>query len=179
MRFIIVSFLLFSISLPLQAKEIKVGDVPPSYIGKTLKGKRIDLSEMKGKIVVVTFWASWCGPCLAELPVLDVLQKQVSTDRFQVVAVNFSERKRKIKHIQRQLPDSMIQFTLDKNRFAGNKYNVRGIPHMVIVDHEGKVAHIHIGYGEGTVDRLIDELNTLLKAVPRVISNPVVKNKES
>lgn len=175
MRFITVLLLALSVSFSLQAKEIKVGDVPPSYIGRALNGKKVQLSEMAGKVVVVTFWASWCGPCLAELPVLDSVQRQVSPDRLQVVAINFSEGKRQVKYIQKQMPDSLIQFTLDKRRFASRKYNVKGIPHMVIIDHEGKVAHVHVGYGGGTADRLIDELNTLLKAAPKVISNPVVR----
>ena len=166
MRFITVLLMVFFVSISLHADEIEVGDVSPSFIGKTLDNKKIELSEMTDKVVVVTFWASWCGPCLRELPVLDAIQKLVSTDHLQVVAVNFGEAKRNIKHIMQQLPESNIQFAQDPRKYSSNKYYVKGIPHMVIIDRQGKVAHIHIGYGDGTAERLSQELYDLLRRQP-------------
>jgi len=51
-----------------------VGDIPPALLGKDRDGHRVDLGEYRGKVVVLTFWASWCGYCLKELPALDALQ---------------------------------------------------------------------------------------------------------
>lgn len=177
MRFIAIVLLVVSVTFSLNAKDIEVGDVPPSFVGKTLDGKRIQLSEMTGKVIVVTFWATWCGPCLRELPVLNFIQQQVSVDRLQVVAVNYGEGKKHVKYIQQQIPESNIKFALDKRKYSSKKYGVKGIPHMVIVDSAGKVAHIHIGYGDDTKERLAKELNVLLKAIPVVINNAVVEKK--
>lgn len=180
MRYFLVLLLIMAISSVGNAKDkVSVGDIPPSYVGKTLDSKKIELSDMKGKIVVMTFWATWCAPCMAELPVLNELQKQVSPERLQVVAINYGEIRRKVKHIMSLIPDSKILFTRDPYKSASRRYGVRGIPHMVIVDHEGKVANIHIGYGSGTEDRLVEELNVLLRAAPVVISNPVVEKEAS
>ena len=164
MRLITILLLFISVTFSLNAKDIEVGDIPPSYIGMAMSGERIELSKMKGKVVVVTFWATWCGPCLKELPVLHEIQKIVSTDKLQVVAVNYGEKKRDVKFIQKQIPDSKILFTMDKRKFASRKFNVVGIPHMLIIDKQGKVAHIHIGYGEDTAMRLAHELDALIRS---------------
>lgn len=61
--------------------EIMVGEIPPSYLGKNRSGIEVQLSEMKGKVVVATFWATWCPPCLKEIPILEGIQRQVGKDR--------------------------------------------------------------------------------------------------
>src|SRR5690349_11394202 len=67
------------------------GDSPRPELGVTLEGKTVDLKDGAGKVQVVTFWATWCGPCLREIPVLEGLQRTVK-DRLRVVAVNIEDR---------------------------------------------------------------------------------------
>ncbi len=178
MRYLLGFLLIFTITLAAEAKgKVKIGDIPPSYVGKTLDGKKIELSEMKGKVVVVTFWATWCPPCLKELPVLHVLQQQVSSDRLQVVAVNYGETRKQMNKLIKRLGDSSVLFTREKRGYARKKFGVKGIPHMLILDQVGNVVHQHIGYGEGMMPVLEKELNALLRKLPRVIENPVVEKK--
>lgn len=89
MRLGMASALLFLATVV--AADIKPGDVPPDEFGKTPKGKSISGSGQAGKVVVVTFWASWCGPCLQEIPVLESVQKTLGEDRVAVIAVNSKE----------------------------------------------------------------------------------------
>lgn len=175
MRLILLTIMIviFSCSA-LAIDKVNVGDVPPSLVGRTMDGKEVELSEMRGKVVVVTFWATWCAPCMAELPILHGLQQQVSPERLQIVAINFGQTTKEIAFTKDQLDSTNILFTHDRKKQSAKEYGIRGIPHMVIVDHTGKVAHIHVGYGEDTQDRLVDELNALLRAVPVIIENPVV-----
>ena len=69
----------------------KVGEVPPTYVGVDAEGNAVDLFGFKGKVVVVTFWASWCGYCLKEIPVLENVQRQAGDGRIRVIAVNIDE----------------------------------------------------------------------------------------
>ncbi|TAH46689.1 MAG: TlpA family protein disulfide reductase, partial [Gammaproteobacteria bacterium] len=69
----------------------KVGEVPPTYVGVDAEGNAVDLFGFKGKVVVVTFWASWCGYCLKEIPVLENVQRQAGDGRIRVIAVNIDD----------------------------------------------------------------------------------------
>ncbi|MDE0056040.1 MAG: TlpA disulfide reductase family protein, partial [Gammaproteobacteria bacterium] len=67
---------------------MQVGDIPPPRLGTDRNGDRINLEEMSGKIVVISFWATWCPPCLKELPVLEAIHNSIGEDRLEVIAVN-------------------------------------------------------------------------------------------
>lgn len=69
----------------------RAGDIPPQILGKDRQGNVVDLASQRGKVVIVTFWASWCGPCRKELPILGQLQKVIGHDALQVYAVNLKE----------------------------------------------------------------------------------------
>src|SRR3546814_3550694 len=70
------------------------GDIPPDVLGNDRDGNPVTVSQYRGKVVIVTFWASWCGPCRRELPVLGKVQSIVGRDHLEVIAVNFKEDRR-------------------------------------------------------------------------------------
>lgn len=142
--------------------KVVVGDVPPSFLGKEPTGESVELSEMKGKVVVATFWASWCAPCLKEMDVLEGIQTQVGKDKLEVVAINFKEGKRTYNKIRKKLKNLSITMTHDRRGKISKTYDVNSVPHMFIINKSGFVAHIHRGYGEGMIPILVDELNKLL-----------------
>src|SRR5262249_28012720 len=86
-----------------QAGALKVGDAAPDYLGRDGSGKQVHLSDYRGKLVIVTFWASWCTPCRKELPVLATIQKEATHDRLQVFAVNWQENRDQFLQIKRAL----------------------------------------------------------------------------
>lgn len=145
---------------PVQA--VDVGDVPPDYLGKAVDKTRIYLSESNGKIRIVTFWATWCAPCLKELPVLNAVQKMGGADRIQVIAVNINDRKNDFRRALRKLKDFEIDFVFDYKKSVADKYDVEGIPHMLIIDVDGRVAFQHVGYNEDAIPAIVDEINSLL-----------------
>lgn len=140
--------------------KVPVGSEPPPGLGMTLDGKEVSTKDYAGKILVVTFWASWCGPCKAELPILENLQN-AGKGSIQVVAVNTEERDQ-FRRVARALAALKLQVTHDTGKWASGSYGVKGIPHMVIIGRDGKVRNVHRGYGEGMIPQLVDEINAAL-----------------
>lgn len=155
-----------------KSKTLEIGQVPPDYIGKTMDGTKLNVSDFAGKVVVVTFWATWCAPCRAELPVLEAIQRQVPNE-VKVVAVNYKEDRRIFRKAVKSLDGYELTFTRDSGSIS-RKYKVKGIPNMFIIDRNGTIANIHVGYGEGMIPRLADELNALIrqKAAPVPSTTP-------
>lgn len=140
----------------------KVGDAPPlDELGKDASGNRIHLSDYRGKIVIISFWASWCGPCRKELPVLAAIQKSGTRDKIAVFAVNWRESWDRFLQIKRALKTDDLTLVSDESGRYGAKYGVDGIPHMVIIGRDGRIAAVHVGYGEGEIPELVDEINAL------------------
>ena len=154
---IITLFLSFSLKA-----EIKVGEFPPSYLGMNRSGDEVQLSNMKGKVVVATFWASWCPPCMKEMPILEGIQRQVGKDKLEIVAINFKQNKKIYRKIIKILKDIEITLTHDRKGKISKKYNVKSIPHMFIINKQGEIAHIHKGYNESMLPQLVGELNKLV-----------------
>ncbi len=142
--------------------QIKPGDVPPDDLGTDRQGAEVQISAHRGKVVIVTFWASWCAYCLKELPVLDRLQRAAGKSRMEVIAVNYKEDRRDFRAMRRGLKDSALTLTSDPYGSLGDAYGVKGLPHLVMIGKGGQVAHVHTGYGEKTLDRLIEQINRLL-----------------
>jgi len=144
-----------------QPPALQAGDLPPDDLGRDGSGNRIHLSDYHGKIVIVSFWASWCGPCRKELPVLASIQKVGTRDRIAVFAVNWREERERFVQIKRALKTEDLTLVSDESGRYGAKYGVNGIPHMVIIGRDGRIASVHIGYGEGQIPELVDEINGL------------------
>lgn len=140
------------------------GDMPPSYLGMAKEYGKLHVEDFNGQVVVVTFWASWCAPCLKELPILNEIQKQVGGERLKVIAVNYKDSRRNMRKVQRFSDDWQLIFSSDPSEHVALTYGVKSIPHMFMIDHEGKIAGVHIGYGESAIYGIVDELNALLAA---------------
>lgn len=121
------------------------------------------LSELRGRVVAIAFWASWCGPCLKELPVLDSIQKQISRDKLRIIAINYDEDRKTFHRNLRQLRTAELTMLHDNRNRIGKAFGVKGLPHLVLIDHRGDVREAKTGYSEGALQGLIDEMNGLLR----------------
>lgn len=142
--------------------EVVVGEPPPDLLGKDRDGTQVRFSDHRGKVVVISFWASWCTYCLKELPALEGIQNAAGSGQLQVVAVNFKEEPALYRRLLHKLKDAQMTFTHDRTGAIGDGYGLRGLPFLVIVGRDGRVAYTHAGYGEQTLDRIIEEINDLL-----------------
>ena len=144
------------------ANKLQVGDDPPDKFGKSASGDRIHLADYQGKLVVISFWASWCSPCRKELPMMIELQKIATRERLIVLSVNWQQPPDQFRVIREKLKEFDLTLISDPYGAAGRAYDVTAIPHMVIVGKDGKVAAIHVGYSEDELPALVDEINGLL-----------------
>jgi thiol-disulfide isomerase/thioredoxin len=164
---ILVGLLLGGIALPGLAGEPmpqpRPGDVPPPLLGK-LHGSDtlVDLREYRGKVVIVTFWASWCGPCRKELPVLAHFQKTVGNDALEVIAVNFKEPRSDFISVVRANRKLALNYVHDSKGVASDEYGVNSLPNMFVIDRDGTIAYAHRGYSEAMLPGLINEIVGLL-----------------
>ena len=142
--------------------EVKVGDVPPDLLGTDGKGATVALSAHRGKVVVLSFWASWCAYCLKELPVLEKMQRVLGKDRIEVIAVNIDRDRDAFLKMRRQLRNFEFTMARDETHAAATQYGAHLLPFLVMVDKTGRVAYVHTGYSEKQLDGFVDEINGLL-----------------
>jgi thiol-disulfide isomerase/thioredoxin len=140
--------------------------------------ERIRISELRGRVVVLSFWASWCGPCLKELPVLESIQKQVPIDELRIVSINFGEDRKLFRRHLRKLKDAQIALLHDARQRIGDAFEVKALPFLVLIDHRGEVRRIKRGYSDEALQGLIDEMNALLEERARdLATTPIASNR--
>jgi len=139
---------------------LKVGDTLPDLASFKLEGKLPD--TLKGKVVIVDFWASWCAPCAKSFPVLDELQKKYG-DRLSIVAVSVDEKKAKMDNFLEKHP---VSFTVvrDADQKLAAVVEPATMPTSFILDGAGQVRFLHNGFhGEDTRKEYVTEIESLLK----------------
>lgn len=168
-RFVLAALIALAVFSPAwaasSADKLQPGDLPPETLGATPDGDDVKISDSRGTVTLVTFWASWCGPCRRELPVLDRLQRAAGA-RVKVIAVNVKDTPKDYRFIRRQLADSPITFTHDTRGVISDSYRVTAYPNLFVIDQDGKIAAVHLGFGEGSLDALLEDVNALLVKAP-------------
>jgi thiol-disulfide isomerase/thioredoxin len=151
--------------------KVAVGDSAP--VGKlvTLDGKEIDTASLKGKVVIVDFWATWCGPCKRGLPLLQEFASSMKdNDKVVVYPVNVWERAeddaKRVELVKTFWNDAKYTMPtlLDMSNEYVGAYGVSGIPTMVIIGPDGTIADIHVGFDEKLVENLTAKVKKLLEA---------------
>ena len=128
------------------ASKIGLTQAPPIQLNN-LSGKSIDLSNFKGKVLIINFWASWCEPCRAEFEELIQLQENYGGKGLNVFAINLAEMKPRITQFLKGngLPENSIEILLDRNSTTYKAWRARGIPTTFLVSKTGKIEGVWIG----------------------------------
>jgi thiol-disulfide isomerase/thioredoxin len=139
-----------------------VGSTAPDFKAHNMvTGETTTLGALQGKVVIVTFWATWCPPCRRELPILEKAQEIVGKENLTVLAVNHKE-KADASAIRRQFASWKINVIEDRNDWIAHLYDIKNIPHLFIVGRDGKILANHLGYGNRTIDELVSDINHAL-----------------
>lgn len=116
----------------------------PALELSTLDGKAQRLEDYRGRVLLVNFWASWCAPCLEEMPSIERLRRSLDARRFAVLAVNVGEGPRVAGDFAKRM-DLGFNFLLDRDMKASKAWGARVLPATFIVDPDGKVRYSHYG----------------------------------
>ncbi len=156
---LVLSFLL----TPAAEAKVKEGAEFPAFVTAPFPGApKVDVDKlMKGKVVIVDFWASWCEPCKIELPALNALHKKYKGKGLVVVGVNVDDD---IKEAKSFLKEHSVGFPLayDKGKKMVNTLEISTMPTSFILS-EGKIIKIHAGFRDGDEKKIEDEIKSLLK----------------
>jgi thiol-disulfide isomerase/thioredoxin len=143
-------------------ESVLVGKAAPPIEIPLLNGKTFRLAESKNHVVVLDFWASWCGPCLQVMPQVDSVAREFAADGVQLIAINLEEPPEQIKLALARLKLETT-VALDKDGRVAERYGATSIPQTVIIDREGKVARLFVGGGGRFGEQLRDALRAVLK----------------
>ena len=138
------------------------GQMADNFTLKSKSGKNIKLSEYRGQVVLINFWASWCGPCRAEMPMLEELYKKYKGLGFVVLGVNVDDKKSKADALLKKIPVS-FPVLYDAEKKVTELYGVAAMPSSYFVDRDGKLRQIHKGYRPEYDALYKNEIKALIK----------------
>ncbi|MBS0394249.1 MAG: TlpA family protein disulfide reductase [Proteobacteria bacterium] len=145
--------------------SLAVGVTAPDFAARNaVSGEKFRLSALQGKVVVLTFWATWCEPCRKELPILEQFQRQAGAGRVVVLAVNFHEPPESYSALKRIARDWRLTLVDDWSGHITSIYRVESIPRVFVIGRDGRIFATHTGYGGGSADRLAEEINAAYNA---------------
>jgi peroxiredoxin len=138
------------------------GRTAPDFALKSSTGENLRLSEYRGEVVMVNFWATWCGPCRQEMPLLDELYQRYQRVGFNLLGVNIDDDSRRAMQMIAELGVN-FPVLFDDRKEVSKLYEVEAMPVTVLIDREGNVRYVHHGYKPGYEEKYLDEVRSLLR----------------
>ena len=140
---------------------MKIGDAP-DFTLKSYGGGNLRFSELRGEVVLINFWASWCGPCRQEMPILEELHNRYRSMGFTVLGVNVEQDTREARKLLRDLQVS-FPVLFDEQSTVSKLYDVVAMPSTVLVDRNGSLRYLHKGYKPGYEDLYLQQVRELVR----------------
>ena len=145
-----------------QAAAPAVGSAAPNFTLRSLNGGNLRLQEQRGQVVLINFWATWCGPCREEMPLLDKLHTKYKSLGFTLLGVNVDDNPEAAREVATKLKLS-FPVLLDTDKQISKLYDLNSMPSTVLVDRDGRVRYLHRGYRSGYEQTYEQQIRELLK----------------
>jgi peroxiredoxin len=134
----------------------------PDFTLRGADGRNVRLDELRGQVVLVNFWATWCGPCREEMPRLDALYRKYRKSGFVLLGVNVDDDPRTALATAAKL-DVSFPVLLDTDKKVSRLYDLNTMPSTIVIDRDGKMRFLHRGYRAGTEGDYEQQIRGLLK----------------
>lgn len=158
------------ITLPLMMAATLLGTAPVSrafepaadFALPARDGGEVQLSKLEGEVVMINFWATWCGPCRQEMPLLEEIHAKYEPLGFTILGINVEpDSEPAIEWLDKNGPVS-FPVLFDGNNEVAEKFGVQGMPSSVFIDRSGHVRHVHAGYKPGDEAKYADVIRDLV-----------------
>lgn len=149
-------------ALMLMTASVFAVDAAPDFTLKSSTGENVRLAEQRGQVVMLNFWASWCGPCRQEMPLLDGISKKYGKMGFVLYGVNVEEDNTAAKKMLKDLGVSFPVLFDTESKLSG-LYNVEAMPTSVIIDKKGNIRYIDRGYKAGDENKYKEQIMELIR----------------
>ena len=159
----ILRALLLLCCLPLSLPAATPGEPAPPLVASELRSAEpVDLAALRGRVVLVDFWASWCAPCLKSLPLYQTLREEWPRADFEILAVNVDED---VADAHDFLSRVQVEFPIvhDDGRLA-SAWAPPAMPSAYLIDRDGRIHSRHLGFRPGDIDGLRNEVRNLIEA---------------
>ncbi len=153
------------------------GGPTPALELEDLQGRTHRLSDYRGKVVLVNFWATWCEPCRDEMPSIERLRRSLAGEPFEVLAVNLAEPRSRIEHFVAQMPLS-FPLLLDRDTQAAKAWKARLLPATYLVDASGRIRYVHYGELDWSGAAARAKVRELLRSIPRSAPDRAARSAE-
>lgn len=169
---LVLLFAFFLCALPAHAgseraqqppRAVSVGNPAPDFVLTNMQGEKVRLSQLRGKVVIVNFWASWCPPCKLEMPSMETLHQSLEKDGLVLLAINVEKEGRRV--VEAFLKETPYSFPilLDTEGVAQKRYGVYQYPESFIIDRNGVIVRKVIGAVNWTGGDLFNLLRFMVK----------------
>jgi len=162
MKSIKLLFLVLSLVITNASLASSITGDAADFTLKSRAGKNIKLSEYRGDVIMVNFWASWCGPCRQEMPALESLYKKYKDLGFVILGVNLDEDSSKAASLLTKIPVS-FPILYDNTNKVAKLYDVKAMPTTFLIDRNGKLRYVHKAYKPGYEIKYANEIKILIR----------------
>lgn len=158
----LASILCFPSLAAVGASSVAIGERAPDFSLRSMAGNNLRLSEYRSEVVVLNFWATWCGKCSDAMPVLNTLYEQHQDEGLQVLAVGVDGATHKAIEFANATGVSFPVLTDNEAKSVSRMYELGSMPLTLVIDREGNVRHIHKGFKKDSGAKIATEVAELL-----------------
>ena len=154
--------LLLATLVSLPAMAVAPQGPAPVFQLQGMDGKPVNLADLKGQVVMINFWATWCGPCRQEMPLLEQLYTKYKPMGFTLLGVNVEPDSTLAAGFLKKTPVT-FPILFDTKSDVSKLYQVAGMPSTVIVDRKGNLRWVHKGYKPGDENEYLNQIRALVR----------------